>query len=114
VSEVNPFEFEKFDLLIVGSPTYGGKPTQAIQAFLKETPSSAFNCSKAATFDTRLFTKLVGIFGYAADKIATDLKKNGWTLIVPPKGFFVKGKKGPILDGELEHAIDWAKGIVFD
>ena len=30
VSEVNPSEFKTFDLLIVGSRTYGGRPTQAI------------------------------------------------------------------------------------
>lgn len=70
------------------------------------------NSAKAAAFDTRLSTKLVGIFGYAADKIATNLKSNGWTIVFPPKGFFVKGKKGPLLDGELEHAVDWAKEIV--
>jgi hypothetical protein len=33
---------------------------------------------------------------------------------VPPKGFFVKGKKGPLISGELELAVDWAQKIVLD
>ena len=32
--EVNPSELQSLDLLIVGSPTQGGRPTPAIQDFL--------------------------------------------------------------------------------
>lgn len=112
VSEVNPSEFETIDLLIIGSPTHAGRPTQAIQTFLKEITPTAFKNADAVAFDTRLSMKLVGIFGYAADKIAGSLKKKGWTITVPPKGFFVKGKNGPLKEGELERAIDWTKEIV--
>jgi len=62
-------------------------------------------------FDTRLPTRLVGIFGYAAARIADSLKRNGGTLIAPPEGFFVKGKEGPLKEGELERAAGWAKEI---
>jgi hypothetical protein len=55
--------------------------------------------------------KLVGIFGYAAEKIAANLKNDVWTIIIPPKGFFIKGKEGPLKSGELEHAVDWAKEL---
>ncbi len=112
VSEVNSSEFKTFDLLIVGSPTHGGKPTRAIQAFLKEISSSALKSARVAAFDTRLSMKLVGIFGYAAEKIADNLKRNGWTIIPPTAGFFVKGKKGPLEKGDLERAVDWSKEIV--
>jgi flavodoxin I len=79
---------------------------------LNKVTVSDFKGASLAAFDTRLSMKLVWIFGYAAKKIAESLKNKGWTIIVPPEGFFVKGKKGPLKDGELERAAGWAKEIV--
>jgi len=112
VGEVNSSELRAFDLLIVGSPTQGGRPTRAIQDFLNKVPVLAFKGANVAAFDTRLSTKLVVIFGYAAGRIASILKRKGSTLVVSPKGFFVKGTKGPLKEGELERAASWAKEIV--
>ncbi len=64
-----------------------------------------------AAFDTRLSMRLVGIFGYAAEKIAGRLIRDEWTIIASSEGFFVKGKKGPLQKGELERAAGWAKEI---
>ncbi|MBA7611684.1 hypothetical protein ES703_18912 [subsurface metagenome] len=112
VGEVNSSELKAFDLLIVGSPTQGGRPTRAIQDFINKVQVSAFKGTNVAAFDTRLSTKLVRIFGYAAGRIAGSLKRKGGTLIVSPEGFFVKGTKGPLKEGEVEHAASWAKEIV--
>ena len=109
--EVNPSELESIDLLIVGAPTQGGRATPPIQDFLNKLPESAVKGLNVAAFDTRLSTKLVGIFGYAAGKIAETLKRKGSTLILPPEPFFVKGRQGPLKEGELERAAAWAKGI---
>jgi len=110
--EVNPSDLQSVDLLIVGSPTQGGRPTPAIQDFLNKIPEPAIKGVNVAAFDTRFSTKLVGIFGYAAGKIANSLKRKGGTLILSPEPFFVKGKEGPLKEGELERAADWAKRIV--
>lgn len=110
--KTDPSELEGIDLLIVGSPTQGGRPTRAIQEFLNRVPESATKGINIAAFDTRLSTKWVKIFGYAAGKIARSLEKLGGTLIVSPEGFFVKGKEGPLEEGELERAASWAKEIV--
>ena len=112
VGEVDSSELKAFDLLIVGSPTQGGRPTQAIQDFLNKAPVLAFKGTNVATFDTRFSTRLVRIFGYAAGRISGSLKRNGATLIVSPEGFFVKGTKGPLKEGEVERAASWAKVIV--
>lgn len=107
VGEADPSE--TFDLLIVGSPTHGGRPTQAIQNFTKRVP--ALNGAPVAAFDTRLSTSLVKIFGYAAGRIGKTLEKKGGTLVKPPEAFFVKGTKGPLREGELERAASWAGEI---
>ena len=112
VGEVNPSELEPVDFLIVGSPTYGGRPTPAVQDFLNNIRESAVKGMSAAAFDTRLSAKWVKIFGYASGKIAGCLKAKGGTLIMSPEGFFVKGAKGPLVEGELERAASWAKEIV--
>ncbi len=112
VGEVNPSELKTIDLFIVGSPTQGGRATQAVQNFLNKVPEPSLKGVNVAAFDTRMTTKLVGIFGYAAGKIASSLKGKGGTLVAPPEGFFVKGGKGPLKEGELERAAAWAKGIL--
>ena len=109
--EVSSSELETFDLLIVGSPTHGGRPTKEIQDFLKKAPVTALKGTSVAAFDTRLSTILARIFGYAAGRIAGSLKRKGGNLMVSPEGFFVKGTEGPLKEGEVERAAGWAEEI---
>jgi len=110
-AEVNPSELQSADLLIVGSPTHGGRQTPAIQDFLNKVTKPVIKGISVAAFDTRFSTRLVKIFGYAAGRIAGSLKRKGGTLVASPEGFFVKSKEGPLKEGELERAASWAKEI---
>jgi flavodoxin I len=104
-------DLQKIDLLLIGSATQGGrflKPTQALLEGVKESDIKGLN---TASYDTRLTGNFVKIFGWAAKKIADVLKKKGAAVIAEPEGFFVKGKEGPIMDGELERAAEWAKKV---
>jgi flavodoxin len=109
--EVNPAELNAFDLLVIGSPTYGGRPMPSVAELLNKIPESAIKGKNIAAFDTRIPTKLAKIFGYAADRIAKNLKEKGGNLVVPGEGFFVNGKEGPLKEGELERAASWAKEL---
>ena len=111
IGEVNPSGLESIDLLIIGSPTQGGRPTPAIQGFLNKVSEPLLKGINVAAFDTRFSTRWVGGFGYAAGRIADRLKRNGGTLLASPEGFFVKGKEGPLKEGELERAAIWAKEV---
>lgn len=106
VDDVSVAELEGFDLLIVGLPTQDGFPTEGIDGLAKT--ALAFEGVDVAAFDTR--TKRT-IFGYAAPRIARHLESNGGILVAPPEGFFVLGKRGPLKDGELERAAQWAKDV---
>ena len=113
VGQVNAGDLETVDLLIVGSPTHGSLPTEAAQGLIDRVGSLAREGAKAATFDTRLTWGFLRRWGFAADRMADRLKEKGWTLAVPPEGFFVKGlKKGPLKRGEAERAAAWVKEIV--
>jgi flavodoxin len=109
--EVKAAELGSYDLLIVGSPTQGGRYTMSMKDYLDAIPSGALKDKKVASFDTRLKTKLVKIFGYAATRIADTLTIKGGNLVAPAEGFLVKGARGPIIEGELERAAAWAKEI---
>jgi len=110
--EVNAAELSSYDLLVIGSPTYGGKPMPSVADLLNKIPESAIKGKNVAAFDTRIPTKLVKLFGFAGDRIAKNLKDKGGNLLVPAEGFFVTGKEGPLKDGELERAAIWAKSLV--
>jgi flavodoxin len=112
IAEASSAALGKAELLIVASPTMGGRPTEAISRFLNGIPAGSLKNVKVAAVDTRLKAKWVKIFGYAAEKIAAKLAKCGGTPVAPPEGFFVGGAKGPLADQELERAAAWAKRII--
>ena len=114
LGQVNAGDLEAVDLLIIGSPTHGALPTEAAQRLLERIESPVREGARAATFDTRLTWKFLERWGgFAAPKMADTLRGKGWTLVVEPGGFFVKGlKKGPLKRGEAERAAAWASALV--
>jgi flavodoxin len=110
IGDATRSELVSFGLVVVGSPTQGGRPTQAMQEYLGRLPS--LGGAKVAAFDTRLTNKWVRVFGFAAGKIADGLKARDGALVAEPEGFFVEGKEGPLVEGELERARAWARGIL--
>lgn len=120
VSEVNLSHLKSINLLIVGSPTQGFRATKLIKTFIKSIPKGALRGIDAAAFDTRMPASDMGAVprffmnagGYAAPRIAGKLKKRGGNQAVPPEGFLVTGKEGPLKEGELERAGNWAKEII--
>jgi flavodoxin I len=110
-NEVNISELGSFDLLIVGAPTQGGRATKAVQDFVSQIPASGLKNVKVTAFDTRMKMFIAKLFGYAADRIAGELKTKGGTLAAPPVGFIVKGREGPLEDGEIERAAKWGQDI---
>lgn len=111
VTQINLSEVEGVGLLIVGSPTHGGRPTPAVQDFLKNIPGSSIQGTSFAAFDTRSSILIARVFGYASPRIAATLKEKGGMMISPPEAFFVVGSKGPLKDGELERALNWGKKL---
>ncbi|MBI5538668.1 MAG: flavodoxin domain-containing protein [Bacteroidia bacterium] len=109
VNEFSPKYLEGVKLIIVGSPIIGWQPTERMMAFLNYFNPNELKEIKAATFDTRV--KLF-IHGDAAKKIALKLKELGAEMIAEPQPFYVKGKEGPLFDGEVEKATDWVKTLI--
>lgn len=121
VDTVTPEQLAGVDLLVVGSPTQGFRPTKPVANLLRDLPRGSLRGVRVAAFDTRfaqseiakvrILAFLVRLFGFAAEKIATRLKRRGGDLVAPPEGFVVSGTEGPPADGELVRAAAWAKRL---
>jgi|SRR5688572_22640809 flavodoxin I len=120
VSQAAAREASEAELLIVGCPTQGGRPTKPIAKMLGGLGTRVLAGTFVAAFDTRFAAAeqslglrlLMRVIGYAAPKIAAQLEKRGGRLATPPEGFIVVGKEGPLRPGELERAHAWAKRLV--
>lgn len=119
VRNVHLRDLEEAELVIVGSPTQGGRPTIPIQMFLKRLYPYVLKNVSIAAFDTRfkknthgLFLRIViHIIGFAAPRIQKLLELKGGRRIVEAEGFIVKDKEGPLEKGELNRAKKWAETI---
>lgn len=119
-SDLNPTTLPDADLLIVGSPTQGGRPTQSLLNWLLRVPTGALAGRRIAAFDTRLpsadqnfaLRTLMGLIGYAAPRIQKSLIAKGGQPVTDPEGFTVEGREGPLRDGELKRAARWATGLL--
>ncbi|TFC41858.1 flavodoxin family protein [Cryobacterium sp. TMT1-21] len=97
------------ELLVVGGPVNGWRPSPRMQTFLAQFSHGTLRGVRAAAFDTRL---RLFIHGDAAGKMAHALERAGAHIVARPVGFVVEGTHGPLAAGELEKAVAWAGSIV--
>ena len=107
-------------LLVVGSPTRSFRPTEAITKLINQMSKKQLAGVQVAAFDTRILLDtidskalrfIVDKGGYAANTIAKALQKKGGNLVSDPEGFLVTGEQGPLKEGELKRAEDWANQL---
>ncbi len=119
VTTVDYEDLRGSELVIFGSPTQGGAATPFLQEYLKQLPDDIFLGTKVAAFDTRYdSTKqklwlrvLMKTIGYAAAKILSELSSRGGKVTGEAVGFIVEGREGPLRDGELKRAVQWAQRL---
>lgn len=108
---------EKIDIMFIGSPTHGGRPTENILKFVDSISAGRFRNLKAGVFDTRVkyedqnfaLKLLLRVIGYAGSKTAALLRGKGVEVVEPIEGFIVNGREGPLANGEIERAVKWAR-----
>jgi len=119
VEEAKTDMIENTDVLIVGSPTHGGWFSESVKTFLDTLSAESLRGIYASSFDTSipsedqkfLIKSLTKLFGNAAPRISKELRQKGATVI-GSEIFFVLGRKGPIKEGEIERAREWAAGLM--
>lgn len=117
LSDVTASDLSGTNLLVVGSPTQGGRPTKNIQDFIDQLPAKSLQGVGVAAFDTRFALNehglglrlLMKVIGFAAERIAATLESKGGKRVAAPEGFIVEDKEGPLKVGELERAAAWIR-----
>jgi len=122
VQEADQLDLTRTDLLIVGSPTRGFRPTPHISSYVGSLDRVAPG-KLAAAFDTRLdldavkpepLKWVIDVGGYAASRIAASLERHGFLVRGGLAGFLVESAEGPLKDGEIagDDAIRLAAGEI--
>ena len=103
VDEVHLKGDERFEVVVIGSPTHGGRRTEAVAQFIDALPLEVIEQARVICFDTRMdSTKqsmglrlLMKVIGYAAEKMAKQVyRKCG--VVAEVQAFYVEGKEGPL------------------
>lgn len=120
VDKVTADKLHGLDLLVVGSPTRGFRPSEGMAKWLKSLGKTELAGLNVAAFDTRIalntiesgtFRFVVKTGGFAAASIGKSLRNKSGELVVPAEGFTVDGQEGPLTAGELERAGEWARSV---
>ncbi len=119
VKDANAADIAGADLVVLGSPTRGFRPTPAMQEFVGSIGDQLLGIS-AAVFDTRIDANevkpkplgwLMNIGGYAADVLKARLAEKGARTTGEIGAFIVDGTEGPLRDGEIDRARAWAREV---
>ena len=117
------------DLLVLGCPTHmmsmptpasrrqawaqykGPKPAErGMREWIGELPPSS--SGRVAVFDTRMRKPSMLRWGDRAGKTASRmLRLRGLRLMGKPQAFLVQSATGPLVDGELDRAREWGRGL---
>ncbi len=110
VGDAKHLKIEEYDALVIGTPTMAWAPTKPVKEFLEALDASKVKGKKAASFDTQMKSF---ISGNANKAMEAKLKDLGMVIACPHLLAYVKSQKKVyhFLDGELQKAEDWAKGL---
>lgn len=105
-------DFEGVDLLVMGTPTHKMNLPEAVRPILDSLPKRILKGVPFAAFDT---SYKMGWFlnkFTASKRLNRKLRKLGGKPLLPPETFLVEDREGPLYDGEIERAHDWAISIL--
>ena len=114
VKKTGKLKAETYDFLVVGSPTKWGTMSFTTKRFLGKLKGKEWKNKPFAAFDTENPENIERNEGSAAEKIAELLKDKQMRLVQPVLKAVVLGWKGPMQEGEIERAKEYAKKLTVD
>lgn len=126
-AEEGPPSIDDFDLVVVGGPTHAfsmsrpatrqsavenngaaSAPARGIREWLADL-APAGRPVRVAAFDTRVDSPRLP--GSAAKAARHELRSLGFDTAVKAESFHVHGYSGPLVDGDRERAVRWARRL---
>jgi len=116
VKDVKKLSAKDYNFLVLGSPTKFGTMSLAIRFFLGKVKSEEWMNKPFATFDTENpenieRARIEKKEWSAAEKIAEKLREKKMKQLLPVLKALVFGQKGPLKEGEIIRAKDYAKKL---
>ena len=108
VKDVKKLSARDYGFLVLGSPTKFGTMSFAVKGFLGKIKSDEWMHKPFAAFDTENPENIEKQQGSAAEKIAEKLKEKQMHQLLPVLKAVVLGMKGPLQEGEIERAKEYA------
>jgi flavodoxin len=106
-------ELEGMDVVVMGTPTHKMNLPEALRPVLEGLSKQALAGVPIAAFDTSYEMSAFLARFTAAKRIDRKLRKLGGKRLVPPETFHVhRHHEGPLFDGEIERAEDWAESML--
>jgi flavodoxin len=110
VSKVQDEDLQDITLLILGCPIQGWRPSAGMQAFIGKLTPEALEGVHVTCFDTRMHIARL-LTGSAIKPMTKELKGKGVTLVASAQYFYVEGREGPLEEGEVSRAKEWARKL---
>ena len=121
--EVAPETAARADLIVAGAPVFAfGLPTEQVRENIRRTETGAdlshpslrswidglpTGHGRSAAFETRIWWSPRGATG----TIEKSLTAHGYPPVAGAQKFVVRGKEGPLREGELERATAWGRQL---
>jgi flavodoxin len=99
------------DLLVLGSPTRGGKTSGPVKKFIKRNLMEGWNGKLFAAFGTGMLDRGDRVQPKGADDIYGRLESAGLKPIAPAFKAWVTTWKGPLADGDAERAFKFGEEL---
>ena len=111
VKDIKKLSAKNYNFLVIGSPTKFGTMSFAVKGFLGKVKSKEWMNKPFAAFDTENPENIEGKEGSAAEKIAEKLREKQMNQLLPVLKAVVLGWKGPLQEGEIERAKEYARKL---
>jgi len=111
VKDVKTLHPADYSFFVLGSPTKFGTMSFAVKLFLGKVKSEEWTGKPFAAFDTENPENMEKNEWSAAEKIAERLKQRKMNQLLPVLKAAVHGMKGPLVEGEIEKAEEYARQL---
>jgi menaquinone-dependent protoporphyrinogen IX oxidase len=112
VKDIKKLSAKDYDFLVLGSPTKFGTMSFTVKGFLGKVKKEERMNKPFAAFDTENPENIEKKEGSAAEKIAEKLRDKQTNQLLPVLKAVVLGWKGPLQEGEIERAKEYARELV--
>ncbi|MDY6892762.1 MAG: flavodoxin domain-containing protein [Chloroflexota bacterium] len=113
VKDIKKMSARDCDFLVLGSPTRFGTMSFTVKGLLGKVKSKEWMNKPFVAFDTENPENIERNEGSAAEKIAETLGKKQMIQLLPVLKAVVLGMKGPLQEGEIERAREYAREVAF-